>query len=221
VNEPNDLPRRVVHHHEALAWLAANPAEPGTSVVTSLPDASELPERGFESWRAWFVEAVRAVLAWVPPDGVAVFFQTDVLHEGVWVDKSFLTLTAAARSGHSLVWHKVVCSVPAGTVSVGRPGYSHLVCLAREPLPAFRHPLPDVLPDAGAKSSQKGMGIEACKLACRFVLEATQARTIVDPFCGQGSVLAAANALGLDAVGVDRSSRACRTARSAACSGGR
>jgi tRNA G10 N-methylase Trm11 len=35
----------------------------------------------------------------------------------------------------------------------------------------------------------------------------------VDPFCGYGTVLAVANALGLDAVGVDLSARMCARAR--------
>ena len=41
----------------------------------------------------------------------------------------------------------------------------------------------------------------------------TPTRTVVDPFCGWGTVLAAANAVGLDAVGVDLSARMCRRAR--------
>ena len=49
--------------------------------------------------------------------------------------------------------------------------------------------------------------------ACRFVLDETTTRTIVDPFCGWGTVLAVANALGLDAVGVDVSARMCKRAR--------
>jgi len=35
---------------------------------------------------------------------------------------------------------------------------------------------------------------------------------ILDPFCGEGSVLAAANALGIDALGVDSSRKRCRHA---------
>ena len=57
------------------------------------------------------------------------------------------------------------------------------------------------------------MGVLACVDACRFVLNETTTRTIVDPFCGWGTVLAVANALGLDAVGVDLSARMCKRAR--------
>lgn len=175
---------------------------------------SELTDTDFAAWRGWFLRAVGAVLAWVPDDGVAVFFQTDVLSRGVWIDKSFLVLSAAAESGHRLVWHKIVCRTPPGSVKPGRAGYSHLLCVAREPRPAFRHPLPDVLPDAGFEPSQKAMGVEACALAVRFVLAETTTRTVVDPFCGRGTALAVANAFGLDAVGIDLSGRCCREARS-------
>ena len=198
---------------DALEWLAGHPAEPGTSVVTSLPDVSELAEHDFDGWRRWFVDAARAVLAWVPDDGVAIFFQTDVLSRGVWVDKSFLVLSAAEATASRLVWHKIVCRTAPGAVSPGRAGYSHLLCFARERRPAFRQPLPDVLPQAGFEPSQKAMGVDACALAVRFVQAETAARVIVDPFCGRGTALAVANALGVEALGIDRSARCCRAAR--------
>jgi tRNA G10 N-methylase Trm11 len=58
------------------------------------------------------------------------------------------------------------------------------------------------------------MGVLACLDACRFVARETTTSTIVDPFCGYGTVLAVANAIGLDAVGVDLSTRMVRRARS-------
>jgi len=206
-------PSRTVHQDDALAWLREHPADSRASVITSLPDVSEMPEHDFDSWRAWFATAVKTVLAWVPPEGVAIFFQTDVLNRGVWVDKSYLVQSAAEGNGLALVWHKIICRTAPGSVRPGRAGFSHLLCLSRLHQPAFRHALPDVLPDAGAEVSQKAMGALACTLACRFLLDATLARVVVDPFCGRGTVLAVANALGLDAIGVDRNARCCRAAR--------
>lgn len=206
-------PRRSVFRADALVWLAEHPAEPHTSVITSLPDVSELPEHDFDGWRAWFVRAAEAVLRWLPDDGVTIFYQTDVLSRGVWIDKGFLLLSAAQASGHHLVWHKIVCRSAPGSLSPGRVGYSHQLCFAREPRPAFRTPLPDVLPDAGFESSRKAMGVEACALAVRFVRAETTARVLVDPFCGSGTTLAVANAFGLDAIGVDRNANSCRAAR--------
>jgi hypothetical protein len=206
-------PRRTIYEEDALGWLSAHPSEPGMSVVTSLPDAAEMPEHDFDSWRRWFGAAVQAILGWVPDDGVAIFFQTDVLHAGVWIDKSYVVQRAAEGSALRLAWHKIVCRVPPGTVRAGRPGYSHLLCFSRLTRPAFRGAVPDVLPDAGREVSQKAMGVVACELACRYLLDATPSRVVVDPFCGRGTVLAVGNALGLDAIGVDRSPRCCRAAK--------
>jgi tRNA G10 N-methylase Trm11 len=50
-------------------------------------------------------------------------------------------------------------------------------------------------------------------VACEFLRDEADATTIVDPFCGRGTVLAVANALGLDAVGVELGGKRCRIAR--------
>jgi len=113
----------------------------------------------------------------------------------------------------SIVWHKIVCRRPPGTVAVGRPSYSHMICAARSPRALPRRPGPDVLPDAGYMSWSRAMGIQACRVACRFLLDETDTRVVVDPFCGRGTVLAVANAMGLDAIGVDTGAKRCRAAR--------
>jgi len=206
-------PTRAVHRADALVWLGAHAAEQGTSVITSLPDFSELRELTFEDWQGWFVRAAGTVIEWVRPGGVTIFLQTDVRRRGVWLDKSHLVLAAAESTGAELVWHKIVCRSEPGTITHGKAGYSHLLCFAREPRLPPVSATPDVLPEAGFKPAEKSMGVNACALSCRFASEAASARTILDPFCGQGTVLAVANALGLDAVGVDKSARACSAAR--------
>ena len=205
------IPRRDIIEAEALAWLDDNPAPPASSVITSLPDVSELA-LGFEAWRGWFRAAAQRVIRWVPDDGVAIFFQSDIRHHGVWVDKGYLVTGAAEDAGASLVWHKIVCRKPAGTCASGRATYAHLLCVSRAPRPP-RHPSPDVLPDAGRMPWSKAMGVNACRLACRYLREETGTRVVVDPFCGHGTALAVANAHGLDALGVDVSRRQCKAAR--------
>ncbi|MFO0755177.1 MAG: hypothetical protein U0359_01695 [Byssovorax sp.] len=206
-------PTRRVIQAEALAWLAQTPAEPGTSVITSLPDLCELPEKSLEAWKAWFVDAAAAVLRWVPDEGAAIFYQSDIRHRGLWVDKAYLVQRAAEATGSLLLQHTIVCRKPPGTLGQGRASYSHLLCFSRSPLRP-RRPRPDVLPDAGLMVWPKAMGVEACRLACQFLLQETATRLVVDPFCGRGTVLAVANALGLDALGVDLSAKRCRNARS-------
>jgi len=77
---------RHIVQGDGLAWLREHPAAPDTSVITSLPDASELPELSFLEWQAWFVESTRAVLRWVPQGSCAIFYQSDTRHDGAWVD---------------------------------------------------------------------------------------------------------------------------------------
>jgi len=206
-------PARRVVCGDARAWMNANAAAAGTSVVTSLPDLSELPHLELEGWRAWFVGAARHVLGWIPDDGGAVFFQSDVLHRGAWIDKGYLVARAADEAGAVPLWHAVVCRDPPGTATNGRATYAHMLCFARRPLATGRVPRVDVLPDGGEKPWSRAMGATACRAACTFLRDALGTRRIVDPFCGHGTALAAANELGLDSIGVDLVERRCRAAR--------
>ena len=206
-------PKRTVFEAEALAWLAANPAPADASVVTSLPDRTEIAGMSFESWRAWFVEAARQVTRWTSERGVVVFYQSDVRHRGQWVDKGHLVTGAAEAEGARMIWHKIVCRKPPGSVGHGRPSYSHMIAFSRHPHSPGSRPSPDVIPDAGHMPWSRAMGVLACEAACRYLLDDTDTRTVVDPFCGHGTVLAVANDLGLDAIGVDLSAKRCRTAR--------
>eukprot|EP00277_Geminigera_cryophila_P027642 CAMPEP_0179470130 /NCGR_PEP_ID=MMETSP0799-20121207/50640_1 /TAXON_ID=46947 /ORGANISM="Geminigera cryophila, Strain CCMP2564" /LENGTH=132 /DNA_ID=CAMNT_0021276993 /DNA_START=126 /DNA_END=524 /DNA_ORIENTATION=- len=51
----------------------------------------------------------------------------------------------------------------------------------------------------------KAIGVDAAILGARFLKERMGVQCVVDPFCGTGTILAAANILGMDAVGVDLS----------------
>jgi hypothetical protein len=198
---------------DALDWLGARESLGGASVVTSLPDATELSLERAE-WNRWFEHAAMLVLAKVAPGAVAIFYQTDLRDGGVWVAKAAPCLRAAVRVEVPLVFHKVVCRAPPGTPRSGLAGFSHLLGFSREVREDPRRPTTDVLPSAGASTWTRGMGLDACLFACRFVAEHTRTRTVVDPFCGHGTVLAVANALGLDAVGVEKGAKRARRARS-------
>ncbi len=211
--ERTENPSRQVFHADAIAWLAEHSPLVGCSVVTSLPDVSELPALGFDKWRDWFVAAAGLVLRSIPRGAMAVFFQSDVLHGGRWVDKGALVSQGAAATGADLLSHKIVCRKPPGSPSFGRASYAHMLSFGRDVTPGHSHPRVDVLPDGGERPGAKAMGALACRDACLDVLRITRTRTIVDPFCGFGTVLAVANALGLHSVGVDISAKMCRKAR--------
>src|SRR5207249_3411081 len=118
--------RRIIQA-EALGWMRTNVAEPDASVVTSLPDISELPG-GIDAWRAWFIDAARQVIRWVPRSGVAIFYQSDIRRGATWIDKGYLVMRAAEDEHATLLWHKIVCRRPPGTIALGRPSYSHMLC---------------------------------------------------------------------------------------------
>lgn len=202
---------RVVHNADAIEWLRAAGKISGASLITSLPDISEL-RLSFDAWQTWFMNAAASVLRSVDDDGVVVFFQSDIRRDGVWIDKGALVARAAGDEKMSLVFHKIVCRLPPGTPTSGRASYAHLIAFSRAPR-ALRRATPDVLPDGGFKPAMRAMGVNACLAACRLVLHETSTRTVIDPFCGFGTVLAVANAIGLDAVGVDLSAKMCRRAR--------
>ena len=206
-------PRREVLCGDGLAWLARGPLPAGHAIVTSLPDHSELPRLGVEAWREWFVDAAARCCGAVADQAVAVFYQTDVKHDGRWIDKGHLAHAGADRAGAHLLWHKVVCRAPAGVTTFGRPAYAHLLCFSRALRLAPGQASPDVLPRLGEMTWARAMGREACDAVARFLLAHTACRTVADPFCGLGTMLAVANAHGLDAVGVELSPRRAERAR--------
>ena len=207
------MAERTVHHGDGVAFLAGGGLPADHAIVTSLPDHSELPALGVDRWRRWFVETVALACRAVADEAVAVFYQTDVKHDGRWIDKGHLVMLGADAAGSHALFHKIVCRVPPGTTTFGRPAYAHLIAVSRERRLAPGASTPDVLPELGEMTWTKGMGVAACVTACRFILDHTASRTVVDPFCGLGTALAVANALGLDAVGVELSPKRARRAR--------
>ena len=137
-----------------------NPPPQGASVITSLPDVSELP-LGLLEWKRWFTDAARAVIRWVPPEGLALFYQSDVRRQAAWVDKSYLVMRAAESEGATVVWHAIVCRKPPGTLSQGRASYSHLLVVAMRPS-APRLPRAAVLPDPGSMPWSRARGGGGC-----------------------------------------------------------
>lgn len=206
-------PRRIVHCEDGVAWLSRARLAPDHAVVTSLPDVSELPALGFDGWREWFVETAATACRAVADEAVAIFYQTDVKRDGRWVDKAHLVQLGLERAGSSLLFHRVVCRAAPGAVTFGRPAYAHLLCASR----ALRLPpaasSADVIARAGEMTWARAMPREACEAVARFLLAYTGCRAVVDPFCGVGTMLAIANAHGLDAVGVELSRKRAERAR--------
>jgi hypothetical protein len=120
--------------------------------------------------------------------------------------------------------HPLLVAVPALCSFLMKPLLLLLLLLLWHLLQGLRshpsHSTPDILPSPGDKTWTRGMGTAACAAACQYILQHTTTRTVVDPFCGHGTVLAVANALGLNAVGVELSAKRARQARQLKVDGG-
>ena len=179
-----------------------------------MPYASEIPSLGYEGWRTWFSDTAAQICSVIADDAVAVFYQTDVKRDdGTWVDKSFLVARGADAAGAACLWHKVICRAPAGMTTFGRPAYAHLQCFSRKRRLEKAQSFADVLPTLGEMTWARAMGRDACEAIATFLTRHTATRTVVDPFCGVGTMLAVANDHGLDAIGVELSAKRAEKAR--------
>ena len=154
---------REIVHGDGVAFLRERAPLPADhAIVTSLPDHSELPQLGVDGWRRWFVETVALACGAVADDAVAIFYQTDVKHDGRWIDKGHLVMCGADAAGSHALWHKIVCRVAPGTTTFGRPAYTHFICTSRARRLAPGASTPDVLPGLGDMSWSRAMGTAAC-----------------------------------------------------------
>jgi hypothetical protein len=210
-------PRREVAWADALPWMRERGRIDAACAITSLPDVSEV-SLPLLAWRAWFAEAAGLVIAAVPDASAALFFQSDIKRDGEWIDKGQLVLRAAAVAGARVLFHKIVCRRPPGTLTGGRPGFTHLIAVSRAMKCPDVLPIPDVIVDAGPQKWVRAMGVRAAAQAVRFARDQVgaslgRAPVVLDPFCGVGTVLAVANALGLDALGVEKARKRAEQAR--------
>jgi hypothetical protein len=205
-------PRREIICADAIAWMRARGRIDGACAVTSLPDVSELGKT-LPVWREWFLDAVRLVVNAVPDESVALFFQSDIKRAGVWIDKGALVIRAAEDAGARVLFHKIVCRRPPGMLTQGRPGFTHLIAVSRTMECPDILPIPDVIPDAGRSLWVRAMGVRAAAHAVRFARDHVGAKLVFDPFCGVGTIPAVANALGLDALGIELAKKRCEQSR--------
>lgn len=198
------MPAREVHCTDAIPWMRARGPIAGACAVTSLPDVSEL-NLPLLAWREWFLNAVQLVLHSVEDNRAALFFQSDIKHENVWIDKGAMVIRAAEDAGAQVLFHKIVARRQPGLLTYGRPGYTHLIAVSRRLTCPDVLPIPDIIVDPGRQPWVRAMGIRAAAHAIRFARDHARASLIFDPFCGVGTTLAVANALGLDALGLEKS----------------
>jgi hypothetical protein len=201
--------KRDVLHGDGIAWLQQAELGPEHAIVTSLPDLSEL-DLSFEQWRRWFIDVATLVCRSVD---TAVFYQTDIKLDGAWIDKAHLVQYGADEAGSRCLWHKIVCRKAPGQTSFGRPAYGHWLAFSRSLRLQPGESTADVVPELGEMIWSRAMPMNAAVGTCTFLAKHTPCSIVVDPFCGRGTILAVANAHGMDAIGVERSKKRARKAR--------
>lgn len=209
--------RREVVCADAIPWLRERGVIAGACAVTSLPDVSEVGV-ALDVWKEWFRGAVRLVVDAVPAESAAIFFQSDIKRDGEWIDKGAMVTRVAEEAGARILFHKIVLRRPAGMLTAGRPGFTHLIAVSRAMKCPDMLPIPDVIAEAGEQKWVRAMGVRAAGHAVRFARDCVgpalgRAPVVVDPFCGVGTVLAVANALGLEALGVEKARKRAEQAR--------
>jgi|SRR5262245_5685320 len=175
---------------DALGYLAS--CAQVDALITSLPDAHDMGWSIVE-WGPWFRRAIALCFAATKPSGVTIFYQTDRKVASRWLSKpSIISEVAASRR---MLWHKIVPRMQPGKIDFYRPSYSH--ALAYSEHGKIGKPFADVLlGDAWAypNAMPTGPTQQIVSYARSF------GDTLLDPFCGSGTVLKAAEAAGFASI---------------------
>lgn len=194
------MPKQIICA-DAIEWLAG-PGIGDGAIVTSPPDAEEIGLPPAE-WQDWFRNAIDLCIA--ASAGPCCFYVTDRRADGQLLSKAHMVLEAAWLAGAKVAWHKIALRRAPGKTDLYRPGFSHLIAVGGKAGKAS----PDVF-DRGAMLYPNGTGVKAARVACEWAGQSCS--TIVDPFCGRGTIPAVAEALGYMAIGVDIDPEQCKHA---------
>ena len=219
--------QRVIWRHDTAAWLRTGTSTAGEvvlpeafNIITGLPDISEVKavRSSPREYEEWVIQTTRQLVELLPPDHVAILYVTPGRYSGqggAWLDKSFLCQLGARQAGADCVWQKIVLIQDSvGRRRGGRPGFVNLVCCSKNHRVPQDFVTVDVLPDRGHMAWSHAIGEEACRTCVEYCQQhvGTGNEPILNPFAGYGSVLAVANACGLDSFGMDISLKCCRKA---------
>ncbi|KAJ9462222.1 hypothetical protein DIPPA_07843 [Diplonema papillatum] len=213
-------PKRDVVCSDAMEWMRQVGVIRGC-VISGLPDVSEMLELGDAGYAAWFSEAVTQIVTRLDDGMIACFHQTDTRINRIdTLSKAELVFRAVreSKANVTLLWHKVALATPCGVCKVGRPSFTHMICYVKGPADPVRVnrcnrllKVPDCM-DRGTLLWSRGMGVIAAMKTIEYIkcyLDTSDV-TIVDPFCGHGTIPAVANTLGLPSIGIDLSTKCCK-----------
>jgi len=183
-------------------------------VVTSMPDSEET-NMNTKEWIDWFINVATNLMK--KSETYSIFYQTDRKIKGTLMSKTSLLFDAAKKAGVRLLWHKIVLKVKVGKINLYRPGYTHLLCFSKEK--DSGKATPDVI-ECGKMFYKNSIGDNVLKFIFSYLKKDKDIKTIVDPFCGQGSILCSAKENGYNVTGVEILPEYCKiTKQRLKCSG--
>jgi hypothetical protein len=192
---------------DSFEWLPANRDQ--GSIVTSLPDASEIGIEDLNKYEKWVRRAATECFLSASEGCPVIFIQTDRRKGGRQFSKANLLMNIAQELGWFLLWHKIELSAEVGKSSLYRPTFRHMLCFGRGKMSAGQA-TPDVIPPS-KRLYDMAFGFAAARVAVEFCKKFSNG--VLDPFCGYGTTLHAAEELGMDSVGVDIDQKVCEVAK--------
>ena len=187
---------REVYCADSLLWLKGKKFK---AVITSLPDMSEL-KISMASYTVWLTKAAEVLMNCIDENGCIIFYQTNRKFNGSLIDKEFLISSVFFPNGYKKVFQKIVLRKKPGVTDLYRPSFSNMFCFSKKISSGPGGP--DVV-YAGQMITPCAIGLAACEIAIDFIHKKVNTDTILDPFCGAGTVLTVANQKGFKAIGVE------------------
>ena len=192
---------------DSFEWLPAH-GDQG-SVLTSLPDASEIGIEDLGEYEKWVRRAATECFRSASKGCPVIFIQTDRRKGGRQFSKASLLMNIAAEQGWFLLWHKIELTAEVGKSSLYRPTFRNMVCFGRGKMSAGQATA-DVVPRSKPLYDM-AFSFDAARACLEFCKEFSN--RVLDPFCGYGTTLHVAEELGMDSVGVDIDEKCCEKAR--------
>ena len=151
-------------------------------------------------WIHWLKMSCLAIAGMMDEKSIVFFYQTNRKFEGSIIDKKNIITNEFLAMGFNLIHSKIVLKQEPETINLFRPTFTNFFSFSKSLGPG--KPSPDVI-RCGEMIYKNAMGYNACRFAVEYVKEKKVSDTILDPFCGRGSVLKIANDLGMKSMGID------------------
>jgi len=191
----------------AIRWLEEQPDNSLPSAVTGIPDTHTIQKDMTTAEYMQFIRiASSLIMKKVRPDQYCIFILTDRKGDGIWIDKGHQIIDMALSLDMKQLWHKII--VNKQSVNFIMASYSHFLCFSKAGTPG--KPTPDVM-ERGDIVYRYATGQIPTRIAIEFLAGKTD--TVLDPFVGQGTVVAMANAYGMKGIGIDIDPEQCEKAK--------